>query len=1380
MPVAIIGMAALMPKARTLREFWTNILDGSDGIGDLPASRWDRELYYDPDPNARDRTCAHRGGFIPETDFDPLEFGIPPATLASIDPAQLLSLVVARDALRDAGYPAGGTYDHRATAVILGVVGTTVRSAHQCVARTQIPEWTRILRAHALDEATIGAIVGATEALYPEWTEDSFPGYLPNVVPGRIANRLDLGGMTCAVDAACASSLSAVAHAVAQIEAGRCDLAITGGVDVDNSTAAFISFAKTHALSPSQRLRPFAEGADGTLLAEGIGFLVLKDLAQARADGDRVYAVIAGIGAASDGRSTSIYAPRPDGQTRALREAYAAADVPAVSVGLVEAHATGTEVGDRVEFAALSDVFAGGTGIALGSIKSQIGHAKAAAGAAGLIKAALALHHRVLAPTRIDPESAYLDLSGSPFCYVAQAVPWPEPAGGGPRRAGVSSFGFGGANYHVVLEEAAGRALPEPSHARPFPLIVSAPNASDLRGACTTWLDQLRGRAGAAAFRALAAGSNDAVPAAHPRLGFVATDADGAAQRLAAALQLLAERGPSGPWNARRIAFRPAALSVVVVALFPGQGSQYVGMGARLAAGNPAPRAIVAAFDQRFAAAGDRRLSAVMLPPRASGASGRSAQDEALRRTLYAQAAVGAHSAGLFRMLEAAGLRVDAAAGHSFGELTALWAAGALDDTAFIEVVRARGEALTPGPLVDAGTLVAVQASRAEIEERLTDLSGVTIANVNAARQLVLGGSSADVARAEARLTADGFAVARLPVAAAFHTALVGYAEPRWRAALERIVLRAQRFPGASNTTGSLHDPDPLAVSRALALQPFRPVLFERNIEALYALGGRIFIEIGPRAVLTRLVGTILADREHVAIDVDCGPDGDAEGAFGEALMRLRVAGVPLAPVPEAELPPAVTVSPTTIRVGGALVGEEARRASLDERLALARVERDAYRQPAAATAHEASPVTAWLEIERTILDAHERFLAYCEEQTRLVMQAGAGTSSGVLDAVREQHADTVRVHEQFLHRIDGMVRGVLDAPIADVAGDGPTRTARPKPAAQPAPPLRAERLAPPAVPQPRAVQERPAAAVLVPDAVARGAAGGPDPLALVSEIVAAKTGYPVTFLRPEMELEADLGLDSIKRVEVFANLRVAVSERYGPGVLAASDVPPESLAAARSLGALAEIIVRRTSATARPAAPAPTRNASAAVPLQLLEIVELGTGAAPSAEPPAGATVLLADGSPLTAELARLLDERGRRVVVFHPAATSEGERLDDRFDQLVLGGEDRRALGTAFDLAARLHGTIGSIIVVHPEAAARRGDPLQRARLQLALLCVAEGASRPDAVALGAVAFVARLDGRLATSGTAAAEPAALAGLARTVRCEFPALDTRFLDVD
>ena len=447
----------MFPQAEDLARYWNNILNRVDAITEVPESHWRPADYYDSDPKSSDRTYAHRGGFLTPVDFPLMEFGIAPHAIEATDTTQLLGLLVARQALDDAGCHNNSRLDRDRVSVILGVTGT-LELVIPLGARLGHPIWRRALEAAGVDEKTTEDVVQRIASSYVGWQENSFPGLLGNVAAGRIANRLDLRGTNCVVDAACASSLAAVNLAMLELAAGRCDVAVSGGLDTFNDIFMYMCFSKTPALSPTGDARPFDAEADGTILGEGLGVLVLKRLADARRDGDRIYAVIRSMGTSSDGKGQAVYAPSAAGQVKALRQAYESAGISPATIEMIEAHGTGTKVGDATELAALREVYDGAGAkkpwCALGSVKSQVGHTKAAAGAAGLIKAALSLYNKVLPPTcKVTRPIASLSGEDSAFYLPTEARPWLSSPGH-PRRAAVSAFGFGGSNFHCVLEEA--------------------------------------------------------------------------------------------------------------------------------------------------------------------------------------------------------------------------------------------------------------------------------------------------------------------------------------------------------------------------------------------------------------------------------------------------------------------------------------------------------------------------------------------------------------------------------------------------------------------------------------------------------------------------------------------------------------------------------------------------------------------------------------------------------------------------------------------------------------------------------------------------------------------------------------------------------------
>jgi polyketide-type polyunsaturated fatty acid synthase PfaA len=455
-PIAIVGMASVFAESKNLGQFWDTIVNSVNGIQDVPEDRWAIDDYYSADKKAADKTYCKRGAFLPEIDFDPMEFGLPPNLLELTDITQLMALVVARDVLADAGIDENNV-DRDKIGITLGVGGGQ-KQGGQLMSRLQGPVLEKVLKASGLSASDTDVIVDKFKKAYIPWEENSFPGMLGNVIAGRIANRFNLGGTNCVVDAACAGSLAAIKMAVSDLLEYRSDMMISGGICCDNSPFMYMSFSKTPAFTDGDCIRPFDDKSNGMMIGEGVGMIVLKRLEDAERDGDRIYSVIKGIGSSSDGKFKSIYAPRPEGQLKALKRAYEDAGFDPKTCGLIEAHGTGTKAGDAAEFRGLELLFSENNDqkqhVALGSVKSQVGHTKAAAGTAGLIKAALALHHKVLPATiNVDLPNQNLNIENTPLYINSETRPWMPRADGVKRQAGISSFGFGGTNFHLVLEE---------------------------------------------------------------------------------------------------------------------------------------------------------------------------------------------------------------------------------------------------------------------------------------------------------------------------------------------------------------------------------------------------------------------------------------------------------------------------------------------------------------------------------------------------------------------------------------------------------------------------------------------------------------------------------------------------------------------------------------------------------------------------------------------------------------------------------------------------------------------------------------------------------------------------------------------------------------
>ncbi|WP_241255521.1 type I polyketide synthase, partial [Candidatus Protofrankia californiensis] len=864
--VAVIGMACVFPGAADTGEYWANVVGGVDAVTEVPRSRWDPDLYYvsgaGPGQIGR-RVPSKWGGFLSPVPFDALRFGIPPKSLSSIEPGQLLALEVTARALRDAGYD-DRPFDRLRTSVVFGAEsGADLASGYGF--RSSYP-------------AFFGTIPPALDERLPTLGEDSFPGLLANVIAGRIANRLDLGGVNYTVDAACASSLAALDTACKELVGGTSDLVLCGGVDTHNSIHDFLLFASVHALSPTGRSRSFDSAADGICLGEGVAVVVLKRLADAERDGDRIHAVIKAVAGSSDGRALGMTAPRKAGQVLAMERAYARAGISPADIGLVEAHATGTVVGDSTELSSLTEVFTGHGALqescAVGSVKSQIGHTKCAAGLAGLIKAVKALEVGVRPPTlNITQPNPSWDAETSPFFFDTSARPWAAPAS--RRHAGVSAFGFGGTNFHVVLSAYDG--APEPAHGLDaWPAELFVVRGTDQAAACRT-LDRLaeliRVNDGAGRpwkLRDLAA-TVAAKRGGPVQVAFVATSLDELADlvKRARAFAHDAKAGifvAGGGGRAAEGRVGEGAAEGKVAFLFPGQGSQRPGMLAELFVAFPRLRHLL----ER----GEKWVKA-MFPPAAFSRGDTDAQQAAITDTRTAQPTLGIAGLAMNEILTGLGVRPDHLGGHSYGELVALCAAGAVDAADLLPLSEARAVAILDAAnafsaTADPGTMAAVAAPAQRVREALgvgsADLTDVVIANHNAPEQTVISGPTPAVDAAAQLLAAEGLTIRRIPVACAFHSPVVAAAAGMFAADLDKVTVTPPSVPVWSNMTAQPYPDTADAVRQTLAGQVAQPVRFVEQIEAMYAAGVRIFVEAGPGRVLTGLTSRILHGRPHTAV----------------------------------------------------------------------------------------------------------------------------------------------------------------------------------------------------------------------------------------------------------------------------------------------------------------------------------------------------------------------------------------------------------------------------------------------------------------------------------------------------------------------------------
>ena len=1197
-PIAVVGLGTLFPGRGTTVGFWRDIVEGVDTVTDVPETHWLVDDYYDPDPSVPDKTYSRHGAFIPHFAFDPMRFGTPPQVLETTDTVQLLALYVADQVLKEARSAEFADIDPDRTSVVLGVAAGTELIGDMS-SRLDRPVWVRAMREHGLSDVDATAIADRISSSYGDWRETTFPGLLGNVVAGRIANRLDLGGTNFTTDAACASSLAAVRHAAQELWLGESDMVLAGGADALNNIFMFMCFSKTPAMSAAGTCRPFSADSDGTVMGEGCGIMALRRLEDAERDGNTIYAVIRGIGASSDGKGTSIYAPRAGGQARAVERAYQAAGYSPRTVELTEAHGTGTRVGDATEFEGLRSFFSeyadGDVGwCALGSVKSQIGHTKSAAGAASFAKVISALHHKVLPPTiNVTAPNPKLGIEDSPFYLSTEARPWIRGSDH-PRRASVSSFGFGGSNFHLAVEEYTGPGK-TPARYRTVPTELftfsgaSPDAAAQAMSACVaacTHDDDLAHHAHASQM-AFDARADHRVCLVAGSAEELASLAEKAGRVVAGGKPVVTERfaygGPQRPGDGK------------VGFLFSGQGSQYVGMGADLAINFDAARA---AWDEAsdYPFLGTPKLHEIAFPPVAFDDETRERQTALLTQTENAQPGIGLVALAQLNLLRDLALTPDCTAGHSFGEVMALHSAGAFDARTAVSLARQRGLAMAQAAGGSPGAMLAVFAGRETVEPYLSGQHDVVIANDNAQTQVVLSGPDTAIGGIAEKLDAAGLRVQRLNVSAAFHSPSVAEATGPFRDAIVGSDMKAPQIPVYSNTMAERYPDAVPEIQDVLAAQIASPVRFRDMIETMYRDGVRTFVEVGPGNALSGFAGSILGDRPHVAVSLDSKRHHDATG-LDIALATLCASGRPLnlkalwadapAPTPRPEVlkhhillnganygkpAPGAGVAgatdpdrPTLVELRGAY--DELRIAgatpnAVQESIAASHpVHGDIVPTPPAAPAAPAVETSAVAETVRSIVGEKTGYPTDMLDM-EMDLEAELGIDSikqvEILSALRETmpdmpEIDPARLAElRTLAQIAEAVAGAAPHGVAEPAMPEPLETEAPKPALE-------------AVP---VAQPAPATSAVDTSAVAE----------TVRSIVAGKTGYPTDMLDMEMDLEAELGIDSIKQVEILSALRETMPDM--------PEIDPARLAELRTLAQIAEAVAGATPSSAPQRAP--------------------------------------------------------------------------------------------------------------------------------------------------------------------------------------------------
>ena len=933
-PIAIVGIGAIMPGALNKDEYWTNIKEGKYCITEIPASYWDYHLFYSPDHKAEDKLYSKIGGFIPQSfKFNSIKYRIPPQVAKQMDTVQHLAVETTRMALEDAGYDKK-EFDHNRTAVIIGnsMGGMKNEMSNTRLNRPflyEILKNTSAFKSLAPSDAQkmLDEMDAGVREKFTPITEDSMPGELANVIPGRVANVFDLHGTNFAVDAACATSLAAIDQAVNGLRMGNFDMAVAGGVDQMMSPSAYIKFCKIGALSETGSY-PFDARANGFVMAEGAGMVILKRLSDAVKDGNKIYAVIRAIGASSDGKGKGITAPNPKGQKLAVEKTFEQLDYTPAEVGLVEAHGTGTRVGDAVELGALTELFGPyakpGT-IGLGSVKSQIGHAKAAAGIASLIKTSLALYNKVLPPSvNFETPNPIVDWSTCPFRVITKAEEWNTNK---VRRANVSAFGFGGTNFHVAMEEMNDGLLKKAEETSTHTVATPVQEKPTMtsRNSYTLHVPGEKIQSDVLTFsaaskqelfnvldKALLSISFD--PTYLPSISyknhmtkpgkFAVTINVESPEKLKEKIEFFKKTAAAQDvWAQESLylrmkgiyPFMPSEIKPKVCFMFPGQGSQYVDMMKDLASKYKVVQDTFDEADRLLLNIIGQNLTDTLWSKPGETKEQIAVREAAIKKTEMTQPAVLTADIAMMRLLSSFGIKPDVVMGHSLGEYAAAVAAGIFDFENGLKAVCTRGKVMSEIKVEDNGKMASIAAPVDRVEPELVRINGyVAVANKNCPTQTVIAGASKSVDDAIKMFTDMGIQAVQIPVSHAFHSAIVRPAMPQYRAFLDTLTFHAPTMPITTNVTAEFYPSDPEKIKDLMVTQISHSVEWIKQLQTTYDSGVRLFVECGPKRVLSALASNTLSDKKDIKVLASNHPKKGGIVEFNDLFANLISSGIHL------------------------------------------------------------------------------------------------------------------------------------------------------------------------------------------------------------------------------------------------------------------------------------------------------------------------------------------------------------------------------------------------------------------------------------------------------------------------------------------------------
>ncbi|PTL82062.1 type I polyketide synthase [Vitiosangium sp. GDMCC 1.1324] len=1225
-PLAIIGMGGMFPGAANVETLWKKLLEGHDATREVPKDRWKVERYFHPD--RKDRTYTKIGCWLDALPSPTMEMRIPPAAWASLDPSHVVTLLSAEQALKDAGY-SPDKWNRDRVALALGFL------PYQGIkfladSRVRWAEFSKELRdtleKSGLPEELRGAILRNAEERYkaglPPISEDSLTGYLGSLNAGRISSLYDFHGPHMVMDSACASSLAALHAAWKMLQHREADIVLTGGVWADMSPEFFIAGCRFNALS-AKGSTPFSAKAEGFVPGEGAGILVLKRLSEAEKDKDRIHAVIRSIAGSSDGKGRSVLPPSEMGETLAMRRALTAANVPPTSVDYVECHGTGTALGDVVETKSTHNAYSEGRTrpILIGSVKSNIGHLNAGAGVAGMIKVTRAMQEGLIPRSlKSEPRNPKIPQGVE---VVTDNREWPAPAGGAPRRAGVSSFGVGGSNFHTILEEyKAPPSRPEKKESEPAdgePKLVAVAGA-DAR-ACLTQLDALCEQQGPLE-------DTRRTPEGPWRVAITARTREELRKKRDFLRKAVESGGDLEPLGQSGIfaAGPDAPLRGAKVAVtFPGQGGQYANMLRPLARAYPVVARTLEEADRVYLRLTGRTLTGSFYT---EDPKNYRQNDEDIH------AAVFLVNVALYRLLAAHGIHADLLIGQSAGELAALVAAGSLSLEDGLHAIHSRTVAVLEMPTEDPGQMAALACASEQVPELLAGLPGyATLAADNGPRACIVSADRHALPGLVERCTARGIECNVLAVSHGYHSELIGKARPAYQRVLDGLTFHKPAVRLISTIDAADYGNRPLREYPSFLTSQFvEPVRLRQALGEAHRQGARIFIEAGPKWSLTQFTREILKGQQHGAIASIHPKVGDmeqfkrvvgysfvngvgqlsADGAGAEVeqvLLQLPLDGV-LEPATALKVAIALgrefgvdasVAQPENLRTFEAIIAlvEQLRTGQAATGTAAAAAK--APPPPPAPAPSASQPETTVLksialeqEVRRVLLDTVVAKTGYPEDMLEMDLDLEADLG---IDTVKQvdifartrEHFGVSRDPNRALRDfntlrkvIDHIVERIIAAGGASAPASAPAPAARPAPAAPP-----------PAAVQAPVVPATPVVSAASNPAVPTAIAASLNLAASVREVllrnVVEKTGYPEDMLEMDLDLEADLGIDTVKQVDIFARTR----EAFG-----VSRDPNRALREFNTLRKVIDHIVERAQSTgAVPPATSALASAAAAAP---------------------------------------------------------------------------------------------------------------------------------------------------------------------------------------